>query len=122
MKSVLKKLGGLIVKASEIAEETGQFLVFRTYLQLFFQGSSEAILKAGFHESEPMKFNFFFFINLNFYFRILAQKCLKPCANDVLKFKFFFLNLSSKVSAGVRVRMSKYPYLDKGVSCMQDFL
>ena len=60
-------------------------------------------------------------MNFNFDFRIFAQKILKPCANDVLKFKFFFLNLSSKVSAGVRVRMSKFPYMNKGVSRMQDF-
>ena len=29
-----------------------------------------------------------------------------------LKFQFFFLNLSSKVLAGVGVRTSKYPYMD----------
>ena len=32
--------------------------------------------------------------------------------NGVLKFHFFFLNLSSKFPARVRVRMSKYPYVD----------
>ena len=53
-----------------------------------------------------------FFINLNFDFGVLAQKCLKPCVNGVLKFQFFFLNLSSKVLTGVGVRMSKYPYMD----------
>ena len=47
-----------------------------------------------------------------FNFGVLAQKCLKPCVNDVLKFQFFFLNLSSKVLAGVWVRTSKYPYMD----------
>ena len=39
------------------------------------------------------------FINFNFDF-------------GVLKFQFFFFNLSSKVLAGVRVRTSKYPYMD----------
>ena len=53
-----------------------------------------------------------YFINFNFDFGVLAEKCLNPCVNGVLKFKFFFLNLSSKVLAGVRVRMSKYPYMD----------
>ena len=46
------------------------------------------------------------------YFWVLAQKCLKPSVNGVLKFQFFFLNLSSKVLAGVGVRTSKYPYMD----------
>ena len=45
-------------------------------------------------------------------FGVLAQKCLKLCANGVLKFQFFFLNLSSKVLAGVTVRTSKYPYMN----------
>ena len=53
-----------------------------------------------------------FFFNFNFDFMVLAQKCLKPCVNNVLKFQFFFLNLSSKVLAGVGVRTSKYPYMD----------
>ena len=53
-----------------------------------------------------------FFIIFNFDLRVLAQKCLKPCVNGVLKFQFFFLNLSSKVLAGVGVRTSKYPYMD----------
>ena len=53
-----------------------------------------------------------FFINLNFDLRVLAQKCLKPCVNGVLKIQFFFLNLSSKVLAGIGVRTSKYPYMD----------
>ena len=56
--------------------------------------------------------SFFFFINFNFDFGVLAQKCLKPCVNGVLKFQFFFLNLSSKVLVGVIVRTSKYPYMD----------
>ena len=73
--------------------------------------SSEAILKALFDESESILFQPFF-INFNFDFGILARKCLKPCVNGVLKFQFFFLNLSSKVLAGVRVRTSKYPYMD----------
>ena len=55
--------------------------------------------------------NRFFFKTL-IDFRVLAQKCLKPCVNGVLKFKFFFLNLSSNLLAGVTVRMSKYPYMD----------
>ena len=53
-----------------------------------------------------------FFISFNFDFLVLAQKCLKLCVNGVLKFQFFFLNLSSKVLAGVGVRTSKYPYMD----------
>ena len=76
---------GLIVKASEIAKEAG---------------SSGAILKALFDESESILFKPFF-INFNFDFWVFAQKCLKPCVNGVLKFQFFFLNLSSKVLAGV---------------------
>ena len=32
--------------------------------------------------------------------------------NGALKFQFSLLNLSSKFPAGVRVRMSKYPYMD----------
>ena len=54
----------------------------------------------------------FFFINFYFDFGFLVQKCLKPFVNGVLKFQFFFLNLSSKIPAGVRVRLSKYPYVD----------
>ena len=50
---------------------------------------------------------------------VLAQKCLQPCVNGVLKFQFFFLNLSSKVLAGVIVRTSKYPYMD---ICVQNAL
>ena len=42
-----------------------------------------------------------FFINFNFDFGVIAQKCLKPCVNGILKFQFFFLNLSNKVLAGV---------------------
>ena len=62
--------------------------------------SSEAILKALFDASESIRFKPFF-INFNFDFKVLAQKCLKPCVNGVLEFKFFFLNLSSKFVAGV---------------------
>ena len=51
-------------------------------------------------------------MNFNLDFRSLAQKCLKPFVNAVLKFQFFFLNLFSKFPAGVRVRTSKYPYMD----------
>ena len=51
-------------------------------------------------------------LNFNFNFKVLAQKCLKSCVNGIFKFQFFFLNLSSKVLAGVRVRTSKYPYMD----------
>ena len=76
-----------------------------------FWGSFEAILKALFDESESILFKLFL-INFNFDFRALAQKCLKPCVNGVLKFQFVFLNLSSKVIAGVWVRTSKYPYMD----------
>ena len=54
----------------------------------------------------------FFFINFNFNFKVLAQKCLQPCVNCVLKFQIFFLNLSSKVLAGVGVRTSNFPYMD----------
>ena len=70
-----------------------------------------AILKALFDKSESILFKSFF-INFNFDVGVLAQKFLKPCVNGVLKFKFFFLNLSSKVTAGVIVRTSKYPYID----------
>ena len=76
-----------------------------------FWGSSEAILKALFDKSSRILFELFF-INLNFDLGVLAQKCLKPCVKGVLKFNFFFLNLSSKVLAGVIVRTSKYPYMD----------
>ena len=34
------------------------------------------------------------------------------CVNGVLKFQFFFLILSSKFPAGVKVRTSKYPCMD----------
>ena len=43
---------------------------------------------------------------------VLAKECLKPCVKGVLKFQFFNLNLSSKFPASVRVKMSKYPYMD----------
>ena len=75
-------------------------------------GSSEAILKALFHQPESIIFKLFFFINFIFDFGVLAQTCLKPCLNGVLKFHFFFLNLSSKFPAGVRIRKLKYPYMD----------
>ena len=51
-------------------------------------------------------------MNLNFDIGVLAQKCLKLCVNGVLKFQFFFINLSSKFLPGVRVRMSEYPSMD----------
>ena len=76
-----------------------------------FWGSFEAILKALFDESESILLKPFF-KNLNFDFRVLAQKFLKLCVYGVLKFQFFFRNLSSKFLAGVRVRTSKYPYMD----------
>ena len=63
--------------------------------------------------------NSFFFINFNFDFGVLTQKCLKPCENGVLKFQFFFLNLSSKVLAGVGVRTSKYLYMDICATTLQ---
>ena len=75
-----------------------------------FWGSSEAILKTLFDESESILFKQFF-INFNFDFGVLAQKCLKLWVNGVSKFQFFFLNLFSKVLAGVGVRTSKYPYM-----------
>ena len=85
--------------------------MFFILLSYIFWGSSEAILNALFHESESMIFKPFF-INLNFDFKVLPQKCLKPCVNGVIKFHFFFLNVFSKIPAGVRVRMSIYPYMD----------
>ena len=84
--------------------------MFLYFLAIFFWGSSEAIFKALFDESESILFKQFF-INFNLDFGVLAHKCLKPWVNDILKFQFFFLNLSSKVLAGVGVRMSKYPYM-----------
>ena len=51
------------------------------------------------------------FINFDFYFGLLDKKCLKPCENGVQKFKFFFLNLSSKFPSGVKVRKSKCHYM-----------
>ena len=51
-------------------------------------------------------------MNLTCDFGFLAQKCPKPYVNGILKFNFFFFNLSSKFPAGVRVRKSKYPYID----------
>ena len=65
---------------------------------------------ALFDKSESILFKPFF-INFNSDFNVLAQKCLKPCVNGVLKLQLFFLNLSSKVQAGVIVRTSKYPYM-----------
>ena len=54
---ILKKLVGLIVKASEIAKEAEQFHVFFFKLfSIFFCGSSEAILRALFEESERILF------------------------------------------------------------------
>ena len=53
-----------------------------------------------------------FFLNFNFDFGVLAQKCPNRYVKDVFKFLFLFLNLSSKVLAGVIVRTSKYPYMD----------
>ena len=100
---------GCIVKASEIAKEVGQFHDFCGFSYIFlrvFRG--------------PFKGTFWWiwehniytvFINFDLDFGVFAQKCLKPCVNGVLKFKFFFLNLSSFL-AGVRVRTSKYIYMD----------
>ena len=83
------------------------FVLFSNIFLRFFRGH----LKALFDESERILFKVFF-INFNFDFGVLAQKCHKPCVNGVLKFQFFFLNISSKVLAGVGVRTSKYPYMD----------
>ena len=90
------KLVVLRGKASEIAREAGQFHVFRTFLQYFFWGSSKAILKAHFHESESTIFKPFFYKPW-FWFWVFSSKCLKQCVNGVLKFQFFFLNLPSKI-------------------------
>ena len=89
--------------------------MFFILLAIFFWGSSKAILKALFHEPESIVFKLFcvFFINFNFDFGFFAPKCLIPCVNGVLKFQFFFLNLGSKFTAGVRLRTSKCPYMDK---------
>ena len=76
-----------------------------------FWGSSKAILEEFFDKSESLLFKPIF-MNFNFDFWVLAQKCLKPCAKGVFKFQSFFLNLSSKVLAGVWERTSKYPYMD----------
>jgi hypothetical protein len=78
------------------------------YLNRFFLNLN---LKELFDESESIIFKPLF-KNFNFDLGVLAQKCLKPCVNGVLKFQFFFLNLSSKFLAGVGVRTSKYPYMD----------
>ena len=65
------------------------------------------------HYSESILFKLFFFFYFNFDCGVLAQKCPKPCVKcKVLKFQFFFINLSSKVLADVGVRTSKYPYMD----------
>ena len=68
-------------------------------------------MKALFHESESMIFKQFL-INFNFDFGFKAQKYLKTYVNDVLQFKFFSLNLSSKFPVGVIIRTSKCPYMD----------
>ena len=65
-------------------------MVFFYFLAIFFLGSSEAILKALFDESEIILFKPFL-KNFNFDFGALAQKCRKPCVNGALKFQFFFL-------------------------------
>ena len=83
------------------------FVLFSNIFLRVFRGHFQAL----FDESESILCKQFF-INFNFDFGVLAQKCRKPCVNGVLKFQFFFLNLSSKVLAGVRVRTSKYPYWD----------
>ena len=45
--------------------------------------------------------------------QVFGQALMDSCGvNGVLKFQFFFLNLSRKVLAGVGVRTSKYPYMD----------
>ena len=108
---------GLTVKASEIAKEVGQFHVFCTFLQYIFEGLLRSFYRHFLMNLRAYYLNSFF-INFNFEFRVLAQKCRKPCVNGVLKFQFFFLNLSSKVLAGVGVRTLKYPYMDiYGLSC-----
>ena len=67
------------------------------------------MLKALLHQSESIIFKPLF-IKCILDFGVLDQKFPKPCVNGVLKFQFFFLNLSSKFPADVRVRKSKYPY------------
>ena len=75
------------------------FWVFRGYLKGTFSGIWEHNI-------------FFVVVVINFIFDFWLKKLLKPCVNGVLKFQFFFLNLSSKFPDGVRVRTSKYPYMD----------
>ena len=82
--------------------------MFLVLFTMFFLGFSEAILKPLFQESETILFKQFL-INFYFNFWVYAPECLKTCVNCVF-FQLFFLNLSSKVPAGVRVRTSKYPY------------
>ena len=91
------------------------FVLFSNIFLRVFRGH----FKALFDKSESILYKQFF-INFNFDFGVLAQKSLKPCANGVFKFQFFFLDLSSKVLAGVGVRMSKYPYMDICEECRQE--
>ena len=59
--------------------------MFFVFFRNIFWGSSEAILKALFDESESIILKLFFFFNFNFDFGVLAQKCPKLCVNGVLK-------------------------------------
>ena len=110
MKSGLTKLVGFIFKASETAKECGQFHIFRTFLQFFF-GFLEAILKQLFQESETILFKHFLLLNKKKLGGMVeALECLRICVICVFKFQLFFLNLFSKVLAGIRVRTLTYPY------------
>ena len=77
----------------------------------FWGGSFEALFKAFFHKSESKLYKQLL-KNVDYYFGLKAQKCLKICVYCILKFHLFILNLYSKVPAGVGVRLSKYRYMD----------
>ena len=81
---------GLIVKASEIIKKAGKFHVFYTFKQYFFEGLPRQFYR-HFLMNPRACYVDSFFINFNFDFEVLAQKCRKRCVNGVLKFQFFFL-------------------------------
>ena len=85
------------------------FLSEKPFYQYVFEGLPRPFKRHFLMNLRAYYLNCF---QLNLYFGVLAQKYLKSCVNGVLKFQFFFLNLSSKVLAGVIVRTSKYPYMD----------
>ena len=74
------------------------------FFAIFFEGFQRLFLSHFFKNLTPYYLDSFFYSCL-FYSGVKAPECLKTCVNCVFKFQLFFLNISSKVPAGVNISL-----------------